>query len=73
MNIEKLFKKAKKFFILDEEEQDRKENKREKLKDSLEKKIASLKKKIKKTDNSNEKKLFKEQLEVLREFHKKLK
>ncbi|MFT5835482.1 MAG: hypothetical protein ACI9RG_000371 [Sulfurimonas sp.] len=73
MNIEKLFKKAEKFFILDKGEQEKKQNKREKLKISLLKKISSLKKKVKISENSNEKKELKKQLEVLKKFHEKLK
>ena len=72
MNIEKLFKKAEKFFVLDESEQEKKEKKREKLKGSLAKKIDSVKKKIQKAQDSNEKKVLKKQLDVLREFHEKL-
>ncbi|WP_321779264.1 hypothetical protein [Sulfurimonas sp.] len=59
MNIEKLFRKAEKFFVLDSEIQEGKENKREKLERSFSKKIANIKKKIKKTEDSTEKKKLK--------------
>ncbi len=72
MNIEKLFKKAEKFFVLDKSIQEEKVVKKAKLRCSLEKKIMVLKNKIKKVDNSNEKKVFKKQLSVLKEFLKKL-
>ncbi|WP_415397407.1 hypothetical protein [Sulfurimonas sp. CS5] len=72
MKINKLFKKAEKFFVLDESEQEKKEKKREKLKYSLEKKIASVKKKIKKAQDSDEKSALKKQLDVLVEFREKL-
>ncbi|WP_373035172.1 hypothetical protein [Sulfurimonas sp.] len=72
MNIEKLFKKAEKFFVLDEEEQQDKEDKKKKLKNSFEKKIENIKKKIKKADDSDEKFALKKQLDILIEFHEKL-
>jgi len=73
MNIEKLFKKAEQFFMLRKSDQKKKEDKKEKLKTSLENKIASLKKKLKKIDNSDEKKLLKKHLGILKEFLEKLK
>jgi len=72
MNIKKLFKKAEKFFVLDESEQEKKEKKKEKLNYSLQKKIASVKKKIKRAEDSDEKTLLKKQLDILVEFHEKL-
>ncbi len=69
MNIEKLFRKAEKFFVLDSES---KENKREKLECSFSKKITNIKKKIKKTEDSNEKKKLKKQLSILNKFLDKL-
>lgn len=65
MNIEKLFRKAEKFFVLDSES---KENKREKLERSFSKKITNIKKKIKKTEDSDEKKKLKKQLSILNKF-----
>ena len=72
MKINKLFKKAEKFFVLDESEQGKEEKKIEQLKYSLEKKIASVKKKIKKAQDSDEKSALKKQLDVLVEFREKL-
>lgn len=72
MNIEKLFKKAEKFFVLDKSIQEKKEIKREKLENSFIKKIANIKKKIKTTQDSDEKKALKQQLGVLKEFLEKL-
>ncbi len=72
MNIEKLFKKAEKFFGLEKEIQDKKEQKKEKLKNSFIKKIASLKSKIKKSDSNDKKIELKKQLNVLKSFLKKL-
>lgn len=65
MNIEKLFRKAEKFFVLDSES---KENKREKLERSFSKKITNIKKKIKKTEDLDEKKKLKKQLSILNKF-----
>lgn len=73
MNIEKLFKKAEKFFVLDSGEQGKKEKKKEKLSNSLQKKIASLKKKIKIAKDAGEKNKLKKQLDVLKGFFKKIK
>ena len=72
MNIEKLFKKAEKFFVLKKSDQEKKEGKREKLRASLIKKIATIKKKVKKTDSSDEKIVFKKHLDVLNAFLEKL-
>nr|WP_321266695.1 hypothetical protein [uncultured Sulfurimonas sp.] len=72
MNIDKLLKKAEKFFVLIQSEEEKKEKKMKKLKDSLEKKIVSTKKKIKKTKDADEKSALKKQLDVLNGFLNKL-
>ncbi len=72
MNIEKLFKKAEKFFILEKSDKVKKKSKREKLESSFLKKIAVLKKKIKKAGSSDGKMVLKKQLGVLKEFLEKL-
>jgi len=73
MNIEKLFKKAEKFFGLGVDEQEKREQKRVKLENSLEKKILSIKTKIKRLDDSEKKRDLKKQLKVLKDFLQKIK
>ncbi len=73
MKVEKLFKKVEEFFGMNKKKQKTKNNKKEKLKDSLNDKISSLKKKIKNTNNKQKKYKLKEELIVLIKINKKLK
>ncbi len=65
MSIDKLFKKAEKFFALDDETQKKKQDKREKLKGEFLKKIATLKKKIQASQKRDEKKELIKELKAL--------
>ncbi|MEA1955081.1 MAG: hypothetical protein U9N02_01140 [Campylobacterota bacterium] len=72
MKLEKLFKKVEEFFNMDEQEQEKKVNKKQKLNFSLKEKIEAMKKKIKATDNKEKKKKIKDELDVLKQLLKKL-
>ena len=73
MKLEKIFKKAEKFFGMDEKKQKKKVEKKDRLKFSLEKKISSMKGKIKKMENIQKKDELKSELEVLNKLLDKLK
>lgn len=70
MNLEKLFQKAEIFFGLEESQR---LEKKEKLKNSFEKKIKKLKDKIQNTQDNDKKIELKKHLSILKEFLSKLK
>ncbi|MCW8837971.1 MAG: hypothetical protein OQJ77_05010 [Thiovulaceae bacterium] len=73
MGIEKLFKKVEKFFAMDKELQNQKQEKKEKLRVALEEKIESLKQKINESDDKIKKQEHKKQIELMRGFLEELK
>ncbi len=72
MKIEKLFKKIENFFSMGKKEQKEKNNKKEKLKLSLEKKISILKDKIDDTSKKNKKDNLQKELKILKKLKNKL-
>jgi len=68
MKIEKLFKKAEKFFGMERDEQIKKTKKSKKLLASIEEKIALIKDKIKNSKNSDKKEEHKRELKVLQQL-----
>lgn len=73
MKIDKLFKKAEKFFGMDKDEQKKNIEKKEKLLATLEEKILSMKVTIKSTENIEKKENLKKELDVLQKLKEKLK
>lgn len=73
MKIDKLFKKAEKFFGMDKDEQKKNIEKKEKLLAALEEKILSMKVTIKSTENIEKKENLKKELDVLQKLKEKLK
>ena len=72
MRIEKLFRKAEKFFSLDKPVRLENEKKKEKLTKAFEAKIDSLKATIHESKSTEDKEALKKQLTVLMEFLNKL-
>ena len=73
MKIEKLFKKVENFFSMKKDKQIKKCDKRDKLKQSLNKKILSIKSKIKETANSDKKAELKREMKALKKLKIKIK
>jgi len=68
MKIEKLFKKAEKFFGMEKEEQEKNVEKRDKLIRLFQEKILSKKKKIKESECSEETQELKKEIEILKKL-----
>lgn len=69
MKIEELFKKAEKFFGLDEED-NKKKKKKKKLLSALDDKIISIKKKIKAAETKSKKKELRYEISILKKLKK---
>ncbi|MEA2100911.1 MAG: hypothetical protein U9P72_12365 [Campylobacterota bacterium] len=72
MKLEKLFKKVESFFCMDRSQRYESDEKREKLINSLSKKIDSMKEKIKKLDDEEKKDNMKKELDVLKGLKNRL-
>ena len=72
MSPNKLLKKIEKFFSQEQTREEKREQTRAKLEEGFKEKVLSLTKKIKKTKDIDKKAKFKKQMEVLKEFLKKL-
>lgn len=72
MSPNKLLKKIKKFFSQEQTREEKREQTRAKLEARFKEKLLSLKGKIQKTKDLDKKAKFKKQIEVLKDFLKKL-
>ncbi len=72
MKYEKLFKKIEKYFTINELDEERRLEKKDKLIKSLNKKLESMKEKIKFMENIDKKSTKKRELEVLQKLKSKL-
>jgi len=68
MKIEKIFKKAEKFFGMEKDEQIKKTKKSKKLLASIEEKIVLIKDKIKNSKNNDKKEEHKRELKILQQL-----
>ena len=72
MGIEKLFEKAEKFFGLEEALQEKKTKKKRKIQEALQEKNEQLTQKIATTHHAEKKEKYKKQLEMIKEYEKRL-
>jgi hypothetical protein len=72
MKIDELFKKAEKFFSMDEKKQEKKRDKKEKLSALVDKKIASVQGKIEEAHSDKKLKELQKKMDILLDLQKKL-